>query len=80
MEPTHSRSAERERRSRPDHEHWGTMISDEQRIAANPEGHPGATLKSGAAGSTPNHQLFGQVTSSAHQKRLYDASLRTTGN
>jgi len=56
------------------------MISDEQRIAANPEGHPGATLKSGAAGSTPNHQLFGQVTSSAHQKRLYDASLRTTGN
>jgi transposase len=32
---------------------WRTMITDEQRQAANPGGHLGTTLKSSAAGSTP---------------------------
>jgi len=32
---------------------WRTMITDERRVAANPGGHPGATLQSSAAGSTP---------------------------
>jgi transposase len=31
---------------------WRTMIADEQRWAANPGGHPGATHRSSAAGST----------------------------
>jgi transposase len=33
---------------------WRTMITDERRVAANPGGHPGATLQSSATGSTPN--------------------------
>jgi transposase len=32
---------------------WRTMVTDERRTAANPGGHPGATLQSSAAGSTP---------------------------
>jgi transposase len=32
---------------------WRTMITDERRRAADPGGHPGATLQSSAAGSTP---------------------------
>jgi len=32
---------------------WRTMITDERRVAANPGGHPGTTLQSSAAGSTP---------------------------
>jgi transposase len=32
---------------------WRTMITDEQRQAASPRGHLGATLTSSAAGSTP---------------------------
>lgn len=32
---------------------WRTMITDQRRMAANPGGHPGATLQSSAAGSTP---------------------------
>lgn len=32
---------------------WRTMITDEQRMAASPGGHSGATLKSSATGSTP---------------------------
>jgi transposase len=32
---------------------WRTMITDEQRQAASPRGHAGATLTSSAAGSTP---------------------------
>jgi len=32
---------------------WRTMITNERRVAANPGGHPGATLQSSAAGSTP---------------------------
>jgi len=32
---------------------WRTMITDERRMAANPGGHSGTTLKSSAAGSTP---------------------------
>jgi transposase len=32
---------------------WRTMITDQRRAAANPGRHPGATLQSSAAGSTP---------------------------
>jgi transposase len=32
---------------------WRLMLNDERRQAAGPEGHPGTTAKSGAAGSTP---------------------------
>ena len=32
---------------------WRLMIADERRQAADPGGHPGATLQSGAAGLTP---------------------------
>ena len=32
---------------------WRTMITDERRVTASPGGHPGATQKSSAAGSTP---------------------------
>jgi transposase len=32
---------------------WRLMLADERRQAAGPGGHPGATLKSSAAGSTP---------------------------
>jgi transposase len=32
---------------------WRTMITDARRVATNPGGHPGATLKSSATGSTP---------------------------
>ena len=32
---------------------WRIMITDERRVAANPGGHPGATLQSSATGSTP---------------------------
>lgn len=32
---------------------WRTMITDERRVAANPRGQQGATLKSSAAGATP---------------------------
>ncbi|MDQ3422001.1 MAG: transposase [Actinomycetota bacterium] len=33
---------------------WRTMTADEQRLAASPGGHPGATLQSSAAGTTPS--------------------------
>ena len=32
---------------------WRVMTADERRLAASPGGHPGATLQSSAAGSTP---------------------------
>lgn len=32
---------------------WRTMVADERRSATSPEGHPGATVKSSAAGLTP---------------------------
>jgi transposase len=32
---------------------WRIMIADERRLAASPGGHPGATMQSSAAGSTP---------------------------
>jgi transposase len=32
---------------------WRTMITDEQHVTTSPGGHPGATLKSSAAGLTP---------------------------
>jgi transposase len=32
---------------------WRTMTADERRLAVSPGGHPGATLQSSAAGSTP---------------------------
>ena len=48
---------------------WRIMIADERRTgrAAGPGGQPGATLTSSATGSTPDHQLFGQVTSQARR-------------
>ena len=33
---------------------WRTMTADERRLAASPGGHPGATLQSSAAGTTPS--------------------------
>lgn len=33
---------------------WRVMLADEQRLAAGPGGHSGASLSSSAAGSTPN--------------------------
>lgn len=32
---------------------WRTMTTDERRVAASPGGHPGATIRFGAAGTTP---------------------------
>ncbi|SNR96925.1 Transposase [Haloechinothrix alba] len=50
---THSEAMRCLKRRLADHV-WRTMITDEQRVAAGPGGHLGASLSSSAAGSTPN--------------------------
>jgi transposase len=47
---------------------WRLMIADERRRAASPGGHPGATLRSSAAGSTP--------TTSSSDKSLPKPAIR----
>jgi transposase len=47
---------------------WRLMLADERRQAAGPGGHPGATLKSSAAGSTP--------TTSSSDKSLPEPATR----
>ena len=50
---------------------------DQRRTARNGPGRtPGTTLQSSVADPTPNHQLFGQVTSRTRHSRCYDSPIR----
>jgi transposase len=52
---------------------WRIMTSDERRLATSPGGHPGATLQSSAAGSTPTTSSSDKSLPEPADHPLYDA-------